>query len=127
MLFKQTLAEKIINGQKTQTRRLCKDGENWRKASDDGIATVFDKDGRIKWQVGRDYAIQTKRGGKAIGRFRITDIRREIVAQISDDDAKAEGFAGRNEFFGAWDWINGSDTTNQYCWVIEFYTMDIAW
>lgn len=119
MLFRKVLADKILSGQKTQTRRLCKPGENWQ-IFPPIPATVLDKNGRIKWQVGRDYAIQVKRGGNAIGRFRIKDIRREIVAQISEDDAKAEGFDGRNEFFTTWDSINGSDETNQYCWVIEF-------
>lgn len=119
MLFRHLLAEMILAGKKTQTRRLCKDGENWQ-IFPPIPATVLDKNGRIKWQEGRDYAIQTKRGGKAIGRFRVTNIRREIVAQISNEDAKAEGFAGRNEFFVTWDSINGADTSNQYCWVIEF-------
>jgi hypothetical protein len=119
MLFQKRLADKILNREKTQTRRIVKEGERFQTFPP-LPTTVLDANGRIKWQVGRDYAIQIKRGGKAVGRFWITDIRREIVAQISDEDAKAEGFAGRNEFFIAWESINKQSNANEYCWVIEF-------
>ena len=44
-----------------------------------------------KWQVGRTYAVQPGRGKKAVGRIRITEIRRERVQDISEEDAIAEG------------------------------------
>jgi hypothetical protein len=47
---------------------------------------------RIKWQVGRTYAVQPSRTSKAVARIRITDIRREDVRTISAEDAHAEGF-----------------------------------
>lgn len=63
-LFKEYLIEKIIIGEKTQTRRLRKKG--------DGLFIVDDKktillnvnanNERIKYQVGRNYAIQYGRG-----------------------------------------------------------------
>jgi len=52
---------------------------------------------RLKWAVARGffadktYAIQPGRGKKAVGRFRITKIRRERVQDISPEDCWAEG------------------------------------
>ncbi len=57
MLFKQELAEKIIEGAKTQTRRPIKAGE--KLLTIEGVKTVMAGNGkRIKYQVGREYAVQ---------------------------------------------------------------------
>ena len=54
----------IISGEKTQTRRLVKEGEH--PAFDIGMEIntdcVFTKDAKIKWQVGKTYAVQSGRG-----------------------------------------------------------------
>lgn len=55
MLFKWELIEKIVAGQKTQTRRPV--GFKDSGLFDDEIKTVY-TNGRIKWQVGRSYAVQ---------------------------------------------------------------------
>lgn len=60
MLFKKELAEKILTGEKTQTRRPVKAGEELVER--DGLLTVLDAHGRMKMQVGRDYAVQYGRG-----------------------------------------------------------------
>jgi len=60
MLFKEDLAQKILLGEKTQTRRPVKPGETLVER--DGLKTVLTAAGRIKYQVRRDYAVQTKRG-----------------------------------------------------------------
>lgn len=60
MLFKEELIEKIIQRQKTQTRRPIQQGE--KLCLVDGLKTVFTANGRVKWQVGRDYAVQYGRG-----------------------------------------------------------------
>lgn len=60
MLFKLDLINKIISGDKTQTRRPIKEGETLTTI--DGLKTVLTPKGRIKWQVGRDYAVQYGRG-----------------------------------------------------------------
>lgn len=59
MQFKWELTQLIIAGQKTQTRRPVK--ENERLEIINGKKTVL-QNGRIKWQVGRDYAITYGRG-----------------------------------------------------------------
>ena len=48
---------------------------------------------RIKWQVGRTYAVQPGRGKKAVGRIRITKIRRERLQHIDINGVLAEGIS----------------------------------
>ena len=97
MLFKPELCQAILDGRKTQTRRLVKSGEACR----DGITisrhwisrfTFMPPPGekllkwdyiRPKWQVGRTYAIQPGRGKKAVGRLLLTGIRKEHLQEIS--------------------------------------------
>jgi len=57
MLFKQELRHKMLEVKKTQTRRPVKDGE-YLKFDDQVIAA----NGRIKRQVGHEYAVQYGRG-----------------------------------------------------------------
>lgn len=59
MLFKDDLAQKIVKGAKTQTRRPIKGA---KLIIIDGKKTVLLPSGRIKMQVGRDYAVQYGRG-----------------------------------------------------------------
>jgi len=64
-LYLKSVAEMILNGKKTQTRRLVKEREH--AASENGfIDTVYSDNrigyGKVKWQVGRDYAVQLGRG-----------------------------------------------------------------
>jgi len=115
MIFQYTW-EKVLAGQKTQTRRIVKP-EHWEFCDGPELAidTVF-YGTRIKWQVGRTYAVQPGRGKPAVGRIKITAIRKERVQDITEADAVAEGFAGlcgygvymepRDHFFEAWNEIN---------------------
>lgn len=91
MQFKPDLAEKSVKGEKTQTRREVKPWE-WLSVLPNGSKAVFHR-GRIKWQVGKTYAIQPGRGKASIGRFTLLDIRRERVGAITEADAIAEGVA----------------------------------
>ena len=140
MIFKPELAQKILSGEKTQTRRLVKDSEKCL----DGITVsktwvhkiigAAPTDHRawipyhLKWQVGRDYAIQPGRGKKAIGRLRLLSIRREFLQDISEKDARAEGVGEWGcdtieMFQNLWDSINKSGARwedNPEVWVLEF-------
>lgn len=129
MLFKQELAKKILTGDKTQTRRPIKAGEQF--IEHDGLKTVLTAGGRIKIQVGRDYAVQNGRCascsmyhpetlhmvcnpdisirnqyksqyGYSDLRILVTDIRCEDVRQISYLDSLAEGFNGEMGFWRVW-------------------------
>lgn len=85
---------------KTQTRRLVKSGqyaEYYQSATDtpygdaDWIIRVFEANGRIKWEVGRTYAMCRGRGKPAYARFKLLEIRKENVQSITNLDAIDEG------------------------------------
>lgn len=117
MQFNHTF-QAVLDGRKTQTRRLVKPGEyaansiglyisdinEWvEKYGDlwdlknpyhtrDIGPHIASAGGKRKWEIGSTYAIQPGRGKKSIGRIRITGIRQEDVREISDADVVAEGF-----------------------------------
>jgi len=107
MLFQHTLIEKLITGQKTQTRRLYRS----ETLTADGVLMTAPNDHptpRRKYAVGHDYAVCPARGkpgliidGKPL-RILITDIRFDWVVNISDQDARAEGFENPLEFWRVW-------------------------
>ena len=89
MLFKPYLIEAILQGKKTQTRRLRKLTHSV-VLHDDRIIAVYQWN-RLLWRVGNTYAIQPGRGKKAVGRFRLLSIRQELLQAITNADARAEG------------------------------------
>ncbi|MBL8162442.1 MAG: hypothetical protein JNJ61_10690 [Anaerolineae bacterium] len=127
MQFKPELIERILAGEKTQTRRVVKPNERLigfmpgtRFAN--CVAIMRDQHPHsIKWQIGRDYSLQPGRGKIGVGtRIRVTDLRLdEDVRQISEADARAEGFRNREEFLETWIAIN--DKSANMTWVnLEF-------
>lgn len=119
MIFKPEFTPKIIDGSKTQTRRLVKEGEKITVESN-RIMTVWNsKNGKTKWQVGKTYAIQSGIGkacyeycplcfelkNKPCNRFpecndkklriRITSIKKERLLDITEEDAGKEGFKAK--------------------------------
>lgn len=93
--------ENVLSGDKVQTRRIVKPGHQARLNADGQIEAVT-VNGRALWQVGKTIAVQPGRRAKSVGRIRITGIRREDVRQISDDDARAEGYTDKAGFWGIW-------------------------
>jgi hypothetical protein len=91
MIFKPELAQAILDGRKTQTRRLVTGNTKWDSPQKDRVVHVSYPTHWTKWEVGKDYAVCPGRGKKAVGRIRITGIRRERLKQISHNDAVAEG------------------------------------
>lgn len=150
MLFKQI--DEILSGKKTQTRRVVKEGEladYFDNYPDADIVAVLDRNGRIKWSMFRDYAIQPGRGKGGIYarmamsgkyewqttqpdgnggaqwkpmRIRITAIRRERLQAISEADAQAEGVASVAEYRALWERINGAGSWDKAgdVWVLTF-------
>lgn len=114
--FKRHLLEKVKTGDKTNTRRIKKDGERL-EIHPDGTKTVYDTRGRIKWQTGRDYGCWPGRGLHAECRYKLRDLRDEIASDISEEDARAEGFENRDGFLAAWDEINGNGKRDKRVWV----------
>jgi hypothetical protein len=70
MIFKQI--PEILEGRKTQTRRVCKEDERlyWKPQSGLGVPAIYEvlvlPRLSIKWQVGRTYAVVPKRGQPAV-------------------------------------------------------------
>jgi len=112
MIFKQW--QQVLDGTKTQTRRLTQRGQ---RLTPDRLHTESSwpfpptvlENARIKWMVRKTYAVQPGRGEKAVGRFRITQIRRERLQSISDKDAEAEGIHLKRIRSGDRGWSNGLD------------------
>jgi hypothetical protein len=117
MLFKPELLAKVLSGEKVETRRIAKESEVF-----DGHRVVSFRDVSkkpvTKWRVGSAYAACPGRGKVQQGRFCITRIRLERLDAISEADARAEGFANRDEFLTAWDSINGPDKRDVSVWVL---------
>ena len=90
MIFKDELYQKVLDGTKTQTRRLVKDGE-YMGLFDTYVVTISDFNVRLKWKEGQTYAVQPGRGKHAVGRIGIIKIRKEQLQDISEDDCRAEG------------------------------------
>ena len=149
MIFRDT-HEEVLDGMKTQTRRLVKEGDfqlDWP------MTCVFRemKSGgdRLIWRENQTYAVQPGRGKHAIGRIGIIDIRREQLQEISYEDIGAEGITSigpvpintaylmtgakdqnelkqtlfRAEFAGLWDHLHPKGKRwedNPEVWVLEF-------
>ena len=93
MIFQHTW-EKVLSGEKTQTRRQIEDGN-----------VISHPNGLIQvgnYRLGYTYAVQPGRNKPAVARIRITDFWREDVRNISPEDVRAEGFTSEVEFFLTW-------------------------
>lgn len=148
MQFNKTW-EKVLSGEKTQTRRLVKDDEFMARRYTTYIdtslpvaylETVLNANNRTVYQVSKTYAVTPARTHPALiycpdhpcygidiiqpgdshyqlakegkwdyrgqgyiqARIRITDIRRQDVRDISQEDARAEGFDNRQAFMFVW-------------------------
>ena len=118
MLFKPYLAEAILQGKKTQTRRLRKPTHSTVLKQGRIIAVYQNR--RLLWRVDKTYAIQSGRGKKALGRFHLLNIRHEPLQTITEKDAAAEGISSPRhpgfyvyEFAHIWESIHTKPGT---CW-----------
>lgn len=96
MNFKPELAEKVMAGEKTVTRRLVSDNPN----------SPWWVDG-CSLKVGRTYAVCPGRGKNAIGRALVTAVEKLPLGYLTDEEARAEGFADEFAFRDVFHRING--------------------
>ena len=94
MIFTPEHCDLILAGKKTQTRRLVKPDDKLRSLPGwlhRRIWYVNGKGNRLKWIEGKNYAIQRSRSKPAEGRFRLLEIRKEQLQEITVEDVEAEG------------------------------------
>ena len=122
-----------MDGTKTQTRRLVRDGDfslEWP------MMCVFSgaKGNRLRFRENQTYAVQPGRGQYAIGRIGIIEIRKEQLHKISPADIIAEGINTTlrgydaethlySQFRELWDSIHPKGKRwidNPEVWVLEF-------
>lgn len=109
MNFQPELAEKVMRGEKTVTRRLASDNPRspwWR--------------GGCSLVVGRDYAVCPGRGKHAIGRVVVTSVLRMRLGHLPESEARREGFASAAEFEAAFAEINGFYDPDAVVWRVGF-------
>lgn len=113
MNFQPELAQAVMGGGKTVTRRLC--SENLRSPWSAWGCGL---------KVGSDYAVCPGRGKTAIGRVRVTSVRREALGRLSAEEARREGFFSVQSFEQAWATINGSYDPDVQVWRVEFEVVE---
>ena len=105
MIFKPVLARAVAAGRKTQTRRPVRPGEK-----------------TCRYREGRTYAVQPGRGKPGLARIRILHTELQQLGDLTYQDAKAEGFRTRDDFYAYWtDLYNISEPDlAQPVWAIRF-------
>lgn len=103
MIFKPELVEKILAGEKTETRRVVKPGET-----------------ECRYVPARDYALQPGRRRRVVGRIAITNVHRERLGEITHEGALREGFPTVRAFLDYWRRLHGRVDPEQEVWVIGF-------
>lgn len=110
MNFQGDLAELVMAGKKTETRRLLSDNPRspWYKRE-------------CGFKVGRDYAVCRGRGkGPQIGRIEIIKTFQQPLDEIDEAGAVAEGCADVAEYFELFEKINGALARDIRVWVVRF-------
>jgi len=90
---------------KTQTRRIVKPGQRLvQHIAEDGsdMAVIISSAGKRLHYVGQDIAVQPGRTMKGDGHVRILEIKQQDVRNITNDDARAEGFYHALDFLITW-------------------------
>jgi len=135
MIFKQYLL--VLSEKKWQTRRLVNPNDgaitegSFVRAAMVILAVIDVITQRRRFYVGQRLPIIPKRGQPAIRdaagnirRVEIVSIRRELLQNITEEDARAEGVASVAEYRALWDSINDRKGTrwddNPLVWVISF-------
>jgi hypothetical protein len=106
--FQPHLAEAVMAGTKTVTRRLCSDNRRspWSRE-------------QCRLKVGRDYAVQPGRGKPAIGRAVVVSVNIGALGYLDDEEARREGSASADEFEATWRAINGRYDPDTLVWRVE--------
>lgn len=109
MIFRPELSEKILAGEKVETRRAVKEGEV-----------------ECRYKAGRTYAVQPGRTKRGVGRILIKEVRRERLGDIHHPGALREGFHDVRDFLDYWRRLHGGVDSEQEVWVIRFELEEVG-
>jgi hypothetical protein len=114
VIFRPELAEKIVAGQKTATRR--------RLSANPRSPWFYDG---CRYSVGQEFTVNPGRGVSRVCSASITAIYKQLLGEMRPRDAELEGFEflcgdGVDSFQEAWAGINGEVDPDEEVWVIEF-------
>ena len=143
ILFSAPMVRAILDGRKTQTRRILNPQPiETLPRTDDRLIDLLVRDSPygatgdllwVKWKP----SIYMPRWASRIT-LEIVSVRVERLKSISEDDAQAEGaevpmtcdvsHSARNNFAQLWESINGPGSwdANPWVWVVEFKRFDKA-
>lgn len=124
MIFRPELADAVMGGRKTVTRRLCSENPRspWWV-------------GGCSYDVGQVFTVNPGRGKVNIGSARVVDVERQRLGDAfgdtfgvddtgrdgdGDEEARREGFRGATAFKLAWLAINHTYDPDAVVWRIEF-------
>jgi len=103
VIFGAALLPKVLDGSKTETRR--------RKHQTDLLST---------YRPGHDYAVQARRGGRAVARMLVEAVHWETLADLTQEAAAREGFESVGAFEAYWRLLYREWEPSTEVWVIRF-------
>lgn len=108
MIFRPELAELVMAGEKTVTRRACTTNPRspWYRE-------------RCGYRVGQVFTVNPGRGIPNVGRARVVSVRREPLGRLSSDEARREGFPDAGAFEATFEALNGGYDPSLEVWRIE--------
>lgn len=109
MIFKPELAEKVLAGEKTVTRRVPSDNPR----------SPWSRHG-CKLKVDGCYAVQPGRSQHSLGRVWVQSVDLVPLGRLTAEEARAEGFASPADFERVWSAMHGGYDPALEVWRVEF-------
>lgn len=133
MIFQHTY-QKVLNGEKTETRRLVNEGDHLSVTTTGyttgpGSVCIVDHREKVRWALDRPYKVQPGRTKKGVASIRFTEFSRERVQDITDEGARREGVENIETFKHLWNEVHTQEGTrwedNPEVWILRFAVDEI--